>query len=62
MDTRKENLIVNLSTAFAVKVIAFHYEIKRTGIDSMQNIGYSSARNRHCCPIRETSFVSNEMG
>lgn len=35
MDTKRENLIVNLSTAFAIKVIAFHLEIKRTGMNSM---------------------------
>lgn len=35
MDTKRENLIVQLSTDFAVKVIAFHFKVKKTGITSM---------------------------
>ncbi len=32
MDTKKENVIVTMTTNFAVKVIAFHGKIRKTGM------------------------------
>ena len=43
MDTRKDNVIVKLTTEFSVKVIAFHFEIKKAGIDSMSSQLFRSA-------------------
>lgn len=35
MDKRNDNLIVNKTEAFAVKIISFHQKIKTAGIESM---------------------------
>ncbi len=35
MDTKRENLIVQLTTDFAVKVIAFHFKVKKAGVTPM---------------------------
>ncbi len=35
MDTKRENLIVQLSTEFAVKVVAFHFKVKKAGVAPM---------------------------
>lgn len=35
MDTKRENLIVQLTTDFAVKLVVFHFKVKRAGITPM---------------------------
>jgi four helix bundle protein len=35
MDTKRENMIVRLTEDFAVKIIDFHFTVKKAGIDSM---------------------------
>lgn len=35
MDIKRENMIVRMTQEFAVKIIAFHFEVKKTGIESM---------------------------
>lgn len=35
MDTKRENLIVQLSTEFAVKLVAFHFKLKKAGVTPM---------------------------
>jgi four helix bundle protein len=37
MDSKRENLIVQLTTDFAVKVVAFHFKIKKAGVIPMAN-------------------------
>lgn len=37
MDSKRENMIVRLTEDFAVKIIDFHFSVKKSGIDSMSS-------------------------
>lgn len=43
MDTKRENLIVNLTEDFAVKIIAYHMKVKEAGVQSMGTQLFRSA-------------------
>jgi four helix bundle protein len=37
MDTKRENVIVKMTEDFSVKMIQFHFEVKKAGVESMSD-------------------------